>query len=92
LPGIRHPEGVVEGGGGVRVGEAVEVPVCLFCCQYRLLSLQSSGGWDERGWEGCGGDKEGKLTCELNIIGVFFVVANATILKSHVIWPKLYVT
>jgi hypothetical protein len=33
-----------------------------------------------------------KLTCELNIIGVFFVVANATILKSHVIWPKLYVT
>jgi hypothetical protein len=31
---------VVEGGGGLRVGEAVEVPVCLFCCQHLLLSLQ----------------------------------------------------
>ena len=29
LAGVRHPEGVVEGEGGLVVGEAVEVPVCL---------------------------------------------------------------
>lgn len=33
-----------------------------------------------------------KLTCEDNIIGVFFVVAIATILKSQVIFPSVYVT
>jgi hypothetical protein len=40
---------VVEGGGGLRVGEAVEVPVCLFCCQHRLLFHINSLGVGMKG-------------------------------------------
>jgi hypothetical protein len=40
LAGVRHPEGVIEGEGGLVVGEAVEVPVCL-CSSALVLTFIS---------------------------------------------------
>ena len=55
--------------GGLGVGEAVEVPVGLEGGQLEVL--------DHR-------EGRGLLTCELSIMGVFLVVARATILKFQV--------
>ena len=55
LPGVGEPEGVVEGGRGLSVGEAVEVPVRLRLLASALIlpfQILHSGGWDGRRWEG----------------------------------------
>ena len=85
LPGVWHPEGVVQRKCSLVVGKAVEIPICLTLSASSFFLFHPSPQAAER----LARRRKEVLTWELNIIGVVFVVAIATILKSQVIFPRV---